>query len=218
MKNRYKNVWTVVEEFGRKFNVRQWVLHYDGKMDLEWIKVWHSISKRSENFGYFSSYTISNHNISKGIIESNTITLHLYVAENLKELDEELKVEHNHIVNNLERVEMNDNIASSFWIIQFPENIDLSKITQLFQTISIQYDSMIFGLLIRNDELIDIYEIYKLDENEKILLNKYGIWRKSKGLNVVNQNTWSRRANLQGHHFGVAAIPVSPFITQIDDN
>ena len=64
MKTKYKNVWTVVEEFGRKYNVRQWVLNYDGKMDSEWIKVWHSISKRSDKFGYFSSVTVSNSNFS----------------------------------------------------------------------------------------------------------------------------------------------------------
>ena len=46
---------------------------------------------------------------------------------------------------------------------------------------------------------IELFEVYKINEDMNMTVNHYGNWSKSVGLKVVEEKKWNRRKNLEVH-------------------
>ena len=52
-----------------------------------------------------------------------------------------------------------------------------------------------------DNSIYNIYDIYKIDEgSDEVEVRKYAEWKKSIGLQVIEQNIWKRRSDLRGNH------------------
>ena len=215
----YKNIWEMVEVFGLQNNVKHWVLHYESKANLDWKQAWHTIAGLKRNLGWFSAHEISNSNVSFGTGDSNSIvTINLYVARDLNPLYRMLNQENSQMLSKSYRMEINDNIASSFWMVYFPAATIEDEISERLEKFPLRYDSMVFTFKAKTNVEIDINEIYRLPQRENTIVKNYGTWRKCCGFEIVNSKIWSRRRDLEGYHFKAAAIPVFPFYSFIEDN
>ena len=80
------NTWHMSKAFGDLQGTKHWILHYNAKDDLAWMKVQHVIAKDMSNFGYITINRISSINTSYPVRLLNQVTLNLYVNENLEPL------------------------------------------------------------------------------------------------------------------------------------
>ena len=52
-----------------------------------------------------------------------------------------------------------------------------------------------------DNSIYNIYDIYKIDErSNEVEVRKFAEWKKSIGLEVIEQNIWKRRSDLRGNH------------------
>ena len=87
----------------------------------------------------------------------------------------------------------NDTHKASNDLAQLPTDLD----DDLYWYNYLNYASVPLNLTNGNQYHIELYEVYKINENMNMTVNYYGNWSKSVGIKFVEEQKWSRRKNLQ---------------------
>ena len=213
---RNQNVWNMIQEFGKTFNVTHWVLYANFGKDPKWNKFWHSSYKKEKQNSYYGTDSLS-YTEQKTKFKENT--LHLYVNDRLEQL-EEYMIELNKDLKNHEPFGPNkrSTLKSNVWLIKMPYNASMQLMVKILNRTQAAYDSNIYCFTERDDETIDILDVYKIALDTTTILKNYGTWNHLYGLRVIEPEIWSRRKSLEGHNFEIASAYSPPAITLINDN
>ena len=80
------------------------------------------------------------------------------------------------------------------------------------------YDSNVFCYTFIEDNVVEIYDVYKINRGSSTIIKKWGTWSAMFGLQMLDPDIWSRRVSLDGHHIKVASAYNPPVVTYIEDN
>ncbi len=81
------------------------------------------------------------------------------------------------------------------------------KLSESLTTLPLRLDSNVY-LFEELDELIALYEAYRIDDTTPITVKRIGTWTKLGGLGITFMNIWERRRNLQGFNVSISASHV----------
>ena len=146
-----------VEEFGKKSNVKNWILYHDASSKNDQVnRIWHDAMKNKQNLGYFvfeNSKNPRSSNISgatKNEKSSNLGTLHLIIPSNLNSAKR-------YILKNATLVYKSNQSFSDIRLIRMPKMIKEEQIFRLMTDLKIGYDTKIFFYLIDRIGNINVY-------------------------------------------------------------
>ena len=212
----HSQVWNMAKEFGKHHNVKDWVFHYDGAKNSKWKLLYQSIIKQKQNDGYFSTRIAS----TNGFLAKpkNKLSLNLYLHRDISLLNHLIAQEMGRNLRKGSREGIIRNKSSNIWMIQMPENCTKNDILLLFNETSLKYDSLTFAFIIGTDNIIDIYDVYRITMESQIILKEFGRWERTYGLIIPDPDIWSRRSSLNGHHLRVASAKNPPAVTHVQDN
>ena len=208
----------MAKEFGKKHDATTWVLHYMRNQDESWKWYYQNVVKKFGGHEYYGANEILLMNSSRWIGSPNRITLNLYVNENLRELNHMLDKELASHVQRTPYTRWYSDLHISIWLFQFPNNSIENPSLDLLRKLPLNYGTMTFGFTYHKKGKIEIYDIYKVSRDAKVILKKFGIWSPEYGLQVYNTNIWSRRNSLGGHHFRIVSAINPPAVTYVEDN
>ena len=217
--NKQLQIWNMMFAFGELYKTKRLILHYDEyhNSTASWKRSYQKIIKESKHFGgYFAANEISDDTVhrSRWMKLSNEITMNLYVSQNFLPLHQLLQDE----IRLKQSVQSGQNNSSSShtWMIQMPNNSSKKDMIEILDDLHLRYDTRSFCFTLKNK--IEIYDVYKIHINSRVILKRVGDWTENNGLQISDRNIWKRRRSLEGYHFNVASIYSPPAITQVTDN
>ena len=218
---RHHNTWNMVQALGKTYNAKVWILHCSPTHDISWKTFWHRIVKEAKDIGYFGTNVLSSSQYMERPKVSSEVIMNLYVNADVKFLQKQtidtLNLFHSKSSN--DSVESRDNLHLNVWMIKMPDKANNKIIANILNETMVNYDSNVFCYTFMKDNIIDIYEVYKIVNHESsTVINKLGTWSALFGLQLLDPDIWSRRVSLGGHRLKVASAYSPPAVTYIEDN
>ena len=99
------------------------------------------------------------------------------------------------------------------WILY--TKLSIEDVTALLEEAKLDLDDEIY-IAIEDQGKVDIWEIYKINNETTIESIYLGHWSESKGLALTQVHKWYRRRNLKGHHFLTTSLVEAPFTSKIE--
>ena len=83
-----------------------------------------------------------------------------------------------------------------FWLIDIStlENIDNAEL--MLNSLQLDIDDDIFLYMFVNEDLANIWEIYKLVPQQDLIVRQLGIWTRQMGMDMTTLEKWQRRGDL----------------------
>ena len=152
-------------------------------------------------------------------------TLHIYLDPDFEHLNELLAEDSSSISNRPWKVRTGGVMHDNFWLIQLPNVTDIDAAERLFQKSHLRFDTMAFSFSIKGntslikhhndifalqiqqkhfifvflDDIIEIYDTYKVHIDSNVTMNIFGKWNHTTGLTVPVKSIWMRRRSLEGY-------------------
>ena len=204
------STWNMVRELGMSHGAKFWSFHYQGKLDASWKRFYRKLVKNYTNIGYFGVMEIGMMNYSKYIGSSQEMTLNLYVNKDLTKWNRIIAKQPANRKGSHHNRKYKYNTASNIWVFQIPNNSMHNSVLKMLDNATIAYDTLAFGYTHHKSGIIEIYDIYRVNIDFKITIKRCGTWSPLSGLQMVDPNTWSRRASLEGMHIRVVSAKWAP--------
>lgn len=213
------NIFNMVRSVGEKYSLNRWVLHTDQVSDVKWRKLWHSAMKYNFFQGYVSLNDISRNDQSKHIVPFNNATLNVAISRNLKTIN---RITNNNVRGNFSQaygdtVGQRD-IESTLYLIQSPDNANISMITKSLKESEIEYIPNIFYFTTMAENKIGIYYPDKTNGKRITGVDIIGSWTPELGLEMQDPDIWFQHISLEGRNLRVVSVLNPPFVTHIEDN
>ena len=84
--------------------------------------------------------------------------------------------------------------------------------------VPLRFDSLTFVFADQNEGVTMIYDVYKVNEDAGLSFKKYATWEPTSRLEIFDEDIWSRRDSLAGHHFKIVAAFNPPQITLVEND
>ena len=208
---RHYHTWDMVHAIGKTYNAKMWTLHFNPTQDISWKRFWHHIVKEHKDIGYFGTKTVCGLQYIERPRVPNGITMNLFVNVDIKFL--------NLLISNSSNgYGSRDNLHSTVWMIKMPDMANKEMMIDLLNETIADYDSNVFCYTFIEDNVAEIYDVYKISRGSSTIIKKWGRWSIMFGLQLLDPEIWSRRVSLEGHHINVASAYNPPAVTYIEDN
>lgn len=86
-----------------------------------------------------------------------------------------------------------------------------TSITEFFEEIYLTFSMEVIVARIRNENLIELYEVYRVGDDFPMRIKDYGNWTTEKGLEVAKGTLYERRFDLEGKVFKIGSTEVIKF-------
>lgn len=86
------------------------------------------------------------------------------------------------------------------WLIDIGALGSIENGELMLQSLQMDIDDDIYLYMFENPEKAHIWEIYKRDPTQEMIVFKMGTWSMQKGLNMSHLEKWHRRGNLNVKH------------------
>ena len=209
----------MTEDFGRHHNVKDWVFHNtevngDGFM---WDKLHSTIMKGRRNIGYVCFHNQPSKKSVGNIAIARKLTLHIFAQNDWKQL--------NHLINQdlelqskmINERDMMQEKSSNIWLIQMPNDYLENEIKRFLENNVFAYDTMAFVFTRRSNNVIEIFDAYRITPSSGLVVKRFGTWSRNHGLKIPDPDIWSRRRSLEGHFLKVASALSPPSVTYVED-
>ena len=99
------------------------------------------------------------------------------------------------------------------WILY--TKLSIEDVSALLEKAKLDLDDEIY-VAIEDQDMVNIWEIYKINNETMIESISLGHWSESKGLDLTQVHKWYRRRDLKGHHFLTTSLVETPFTSKIE--
>ena len=206
--------WQMAIDIGVENQINGWVLYYNENQDSSWKYSYKYAIRHFKNFGYFAIHDVSNRNVSKPHLSSNMAVVNIYVDPNFDTLSHMIRDE----VNYQPELRHQRKAGSSIWLIQMTKDPIVDNKEHSLHKVPLRFDSLTFVFADQNEGVTMIYDVYKVNEDAGLSFKKYATWMPTSRLQIFDEDIWSRRDSLAGHHFKIVAAFNPPQITLVEND
>ena len=83
-----------------------------------------------------------------------------------------------------------------FWFIDISAFRNIGNASSILNTLSLDIDDDMFLFMFIESDYANIWEMYKLKPENKLIVKDFGSWRREIGLKLTDLETWQRRRDL----------------------
>lgn len=105
--------------------------------------------------------------------------------------------------------------SREFWMIDVTPLGSIENAELTFNSLLLDVDDDIFFVHFSSRNMAKIWEVYKLNPSQDLILNPLGSWSTDKGMDMTTLDKFKRRGDLKGYKFRCATLPSNPYISDM---